>query len=353
MEYKDRELLYYKQLEILFYRWTHEIEKSIWAGHIDTDKEKIDLCFNMTNDKAMEIYGMDSVLEEEAEAEAEAVKASFHQFLAERNIKMREDAGNSIDALNIEVKEEPKEPEAPKTIPMELSPAHSTLEPDLIIPEALQPILEHKSKEIQDSINDSLKTCGSVPIVKLALSSNIHNLLHKANIKTLDHLLSLNQTQIEKLLDFNPKNVFELMFDLDKIGIKHQFKLSKSLLQEILPYVTIKEPKAPKAPKYNPEFEFKDKPKAEPKIEPKIEPKPKSEPKIKPKPKFVKISGFEFSPRAHGRLKFAGIETLEELLSFTTQDLMNIQSFGPSHLEVIIDELDSLEIQHTFEMPKL
>lgn len=274
---------YHLYLKQIFDRWTRETERSIWAGHYESEKDRINMCFDIAHNKAREVYAITTPVKETV-IPIEDVSPPAENF---------------------------------KVVPCEM--------PTMNVAEFGMPRMYDPK----------------LPLVNLSLSPHLHNLLHVSNLKTLDQLMTLNQTQIESILCYSEKNLLELIIELDHLGIKHNFSLSKAILREILPNATAEKPKP------FPESKFIPDPFEEEEDETDTETDTDEDEFI-----GTMISEFEFTPRVHSRLKQAGINTLDELLSKTTQDLLNIKQFGYSHLKVIIDELDQYEdITHSFKMP--
>lgn len=289
---------YHEYLYKILDRWTRETERSIWAGHYESEKDKINLCFDITNSKAKEVFGIDCGAKKEAETTI-CVKTPDPDLKA-----------NPIPTVTW------KYPDALKANP--------------------PPTFNRKDLHI--CISPKENPGNQLTLFELSLPSHLHNLLHKHNLKLVSELTSLKQSQVEQILSYNVKHFLELMVELNKHGIKHKFSLSKAIREEV-------ESRGTLSP-----FDLLDKKSTSPEISPHEydEELEEDEPEEE-NDEIIKLSDFEFCPRTHSRLNFAGIETLDQLLSKSSEDLLKIKSFGNSHLKVIIDDLNSNDIKHSFK----
>ncbi len=327
--YKQHEY-YYEFLQLILDRWTRETERSIWAGHYESEKDRINQCFDIANCKAREVYEIDNFVEEKIKWVEPTIETTIVD-VPKPSVKP------TVKPKPVIVQEEPI---VETTIKVE-----STVEPT-VEPEPKQKKIVNIKKWMKDNFPDftdqplelpfdmrAEEIISKTPIVNLSLSSHIHNKLHTNNIKTLEELLSLSQTQIEKILYFSETNLLELILELNKLNIKHSFVLSKNILAEILPNATI----------------IKQKP--NPKPNPKPTPILGSTPEEELEPSVDLISDFDFSYNIHYRFKALGITTLDQLLAKSTEDLLRIKQFGSVSLQTVIEELDDFGIKHRFVMP--
>jgi DNA-directed RNA polymerase alpha subunit len=286
---------YHEYLYKILDRWTRETERSIWAGHYESEKDKINLCFDITNSKAKEVFGIDCGAKKEAETNTCV---------------------------------ETPEPE------LKVNPTPTFTVVDLHALKANPPPTFNK-KDLQICIFPKDNPGNDKTIRELCLPSHLHNVLHKYNLKLVSELSSLKQNQIEKMFSHNEKHLLELMFELNKHGIKHNISLTKSIREEIESresYLPIPTPLKNVI------------------SSPEVDEDPEEDDQEVEKKEIIKISDFEFCPRTHSRLSFAEIKTLDQLLAKSSKDLLKIKSFGNSHLKVIIDDLNANEIKHSFKV---
>lgn len=268
-------------------RWTRETERSIWAGHYESEKDKIDLCFDIANNKARQVYFMDSQLDEKS------------------------------------VLDEPK--------PVVESPIQ-----DEPVPIKDEPI---KKREILKE-NGSPNFAPSTLIITIGISSHLHNILHKHNINTVGELTSLKQSQIEKILTYNNQHLLELIFELNNLRISHNFSLSQAIKDEIT-YTNNLLPHPFSTPYFEPELHTEEEEEA-------VEDEDEEENKPDLMYDKMRIIDFEFPPRIQSRFKVARIYTMKDLLSKSTGDLLCIPAFGRGLLAQVIQELDNYGIKHSF-----